>query len=194
MLLLIAHLTEIITTLRAAIAACAHPLVQREPARAPFFLILHNRVGRAARLIARLYTLWQAGRLPKPRPSQAGATRTRTPPVVTFPRARAWLVRIGGYRIAASGSHLQYFLQRPDLPEFLAAAPQALRHLRPLCQMLGADLPPGLLPAGLQPPKPPARPRIKPPKPPAAPPTGTPDRPIPRNILAAARAWRRRYG
>ena len=189
MLLLIAHLTEIITTLRAAIAACAHPLVQREPARAPFFLILHNRVGRAARLISRLYTLWQQGRLPKPRPSQAGATRTRTrtPPAVTFPRGRAWLVRIGGYRIAASGSHLQYFLQREDLPEFLAAAPQALRLLRPLCQMLGADLP-----AALQPPKPPARPRIKPPRP--APPTGTPDRPIPRNILAAARAWRRRYG
>ena len=193
MLLFIAHLTEIITTLRAAIAACAHPLVQREPARAPFFLILHNRVGRAARLIARLYTLWQQGRLPKPRPSQAGATRTRSTPAVTFPHGRAWLVRIGGYRIAASGSHLQYFLQRPDLPEFLAAAPQALRHLRPLCQMLGADLPAALLPAR-QPPKPPARPRIKPPKPQAAPPTGTPERPIPRNILAAARAWRRRYG
>ena len=147
----------------------------------------------AARLIARLYTLRQAGRLPKPRPSQAGATRiARNPPQVTFPRRRAWLIAMTDYRVAASGSHLQHFLARPDLPEVLAAAPQAMRHLRPLCRMLGTDLPPDLLPAGLQPPKP--RPRIKPPKPAPVPPAGTPFRPIPPNILAAARAWRRRYG
>ena len=185
------HLTQIIATLRAAIAACAHPLVQREPARAPFFMLLHNRVGRAARLFTRLYTLWQQGKLSPPRPSQAGATRTaRAAPAVTFPRGRAWLVALTDYRVAGCGSQLQHFLQRPDLPEFLAAAPQALRHLRPLCRMLGADLP-----AEFAPPRPmrSKSPKIRPPK--STPPsTGTPDRPIPRNILAAARAWRRRYG
>ena len=188
------HLTQVITTLRAAIAACAHPLVQREPARAPFFVLLHNRVGRAARLFIRLYTLWQQDNLSPPRPSQAGATRTaRAAPAVTFPRGRAWLVALTDYRVAGCGSQLQHFLQRPDLPAFLAAAPQAVRHLRPLCRMLGAELPPGLQPTNPSP----RPPKIRPPKspqPPAAPPAGTPDRPIPRNVLAAARAWRRRYG
>ncbi len=186
------HLTQIVATLRSVIAAIAHPLVQRAPARAPFFLVLHNRVGRAARLLTRLFDLWQQGRLPPPRPSQAGRPRT-TPsaPPIRFPRSRAWLVRIGGHRIAGSGSQLQHFLQRPDIPDFLAAAPQAARHLRPLCRMLGVEIPPAL--AVLRDPPIIRKPRAATPKP-AAPPAEPLRRPLPPYVLAAARAWRPRHG
>ena len=61
------------------------------------------------------------------------------------------------------------------------------RTLRPLCRLLGVDLP-----AALRPPAPkPRPPRQKPPEPP--PPTaGTPDRPLPRHIRLAVRAWKRK--
>ena len=42
---------------------------------------------------------------------------------------------------AEAGAWLHYFLQRDDMPAFLAAVPRAGRLLRPLCHMLGVPLP-----------------------------------------------------
>ncbi len=187
-LLLAAHLTQIVATLRDIIAAHAHTEVRRDAARAPFFVRLWNRVGRAARHVVRLHALWEQGKLPHPRPSRAGMPRAlRATPHAPFPRRHGWFTALAGYPAGGSASHLRHFLQRPDMPAFLLAVPQAGRHLRPLCRMLGVDLPPILQ----LPPRPP-----RPAKPsPAAfrpGPPGTPDRPLPREVRAAARAWRRK--
>jgi hypothetical protein len=172
-------------TLRAVIGLCAQVQLRRDPACGPLFQLLWNRVGRAARLVGRLHALWQQGRLPRPRPSRAGRrTTVPAPSRPEFPRRRAWLVDLGGHHAAGSGSQLQYFLQRPDAAEFLAAVPQAGRHLRPLCRMLGVDLPPVLQLPPRAPRKP--RPRTLLPSPPPL------DRPLPRYVLAAARAWRKK--
>ena len=187
------HITIILATLRAIIDTFADREVWRDPSRAPFYRLLYNRVSRAAVLIARLHALWQQGRLPRPRAPRPGRTRAPNPtPIPSLPRRHAWLVARAGYRAAGIGSQLAEWLKRPDMPDFLAAAPQAGRHLRPLCRMLGVDLPPFLQ----LPPNPPRPPRPRPSRPPATsqPTATTPDRPIPPYVLAATRAWRKKYG
>ena len=75
------------------------------------------------------------------------------------------------------------------MQDFVQAAPQAGRLLRPLCRMLGLIVPDYLrLPAR---PKSPAKAPPLPPKHQAAHHTGTPDRPLPPEIRAAARAWKK---
>ena len=191
------HLTSIVATLRNVIAAISLAAVRRDPTIGPLFILLWNRVGRAVRLVNRLHELWQQGKLPRPRPSRAGQPRptraipdpTSTPaPRPRIPRGRSWLINLGGWHVVGSASQLQHFLLRPDLAVFLAAVPQAGRHLRPLCRLLAVDFPPSLQ----LPPRPPRRrpSRARP----VSPDVGQFDRPIPRNILAAARAWRPRHG
>ena len=194
------HLTQIVATLRAVIGICAQVQARRAPAppaldAGPLFILLWNRVGRAARLVARLHALWQQGILHRPRPSRAG--RPSTPPAVPpaipplrIPRRRAWLIALGGHHAAISGSQLQHFLQRPDAAEFLAAVPRAGRHLRPICRMLGVDLPPCLqLPPRA--PRAPRKPRPRNPHSLRSVPSPN-DPPMPRYVLAAARAWRKK--
>ncbi len=84
---------------------------------------------------------------------------------------------------AAAASQLQHLLADPAMADLLAAAPQAGRLLRPLCQMLGVRPPParslssGRKQAGpVGPPPPPVcpaappHPSVHPRPPPAAPP------------------------
>ena len=133
-----------------------------------------HRLTRTITRFERLVTRWQAGTLPKPRTRPRPlAPRTRRP-AQTFPTGNAWLIRrVQHHNVNAAASQLRYFLDNtPDLAAFLAAAPQANRLLRPLCQMLGLTPPVPL------PPRPPAAPRShpRPPRPPkprvsAAPPS-----------------------
>jgi len=187
------HLATVLATLRTAITAIVGGLVRRDPAHAPMIQLLWNRIGRAVDRVARLHALWQQGRLPPPRPSRAGIARAPRPAPARLPSRRAWLVALGGHHIAAAGSHLRIFLERPDLAEFLAAAPQAGRHLRPLCTMLGVTPPPMLQ-------LPPRPRRTRQPRPPRPPAPGSraalaaipPDRPLQPYVLAAVRAWYRK--
>ncbi len=168
----------------------AHHAAQ-DRARTAFLVLVWNVVGRAGTRLANLFARWQAGTLPRPRP-RPGRTRKPSapiPPNRRLPRTAAWLL----HHIppsAVAGNRLASFLARPDFAEFLAAAPQAARILRPLCRMLGTPLPPALQ----LPPRPPRRrpPRPRPAQPAPAPgaPTGTPPRPLPAYVRAAARAWR----
>ncbi len=193
------HLTHIVTYLRTLLARIL-PLEHRPAAEGPpLYVVLSNRVGRYAERIARLYALFLAGRLPPPRPSRAGcpppAPQEAAPapprPRSVVPRAKFWLLRLGRHDIAAAGTQLQAWLERPDLPDFIAAAPQAGRHLRPLCRLLAVPLPPFLrLPERRRPRRPtPAAPRRPPARHSLRLPPG--DRPFPPNVLAFARAMRK---
>ncbi|MCX7378254.1 MAG: hypothetical protein NTY94_16105 [Alphaproteobacteria bacterium] len=198
MLSLPGHLIHIVATIRAVIGLLTPPVAARE-SHALMLQLLFNRVGRAARLFARLYALWQANRLPTPRPRG-----TRRPPQATpapshaqnprIPRAKSWFVNAGRHHAGLAHAQLVAFLERPDLPAFLATAPTAGRYLRPLCRLLAVPQPTFLA----LPPRPrpkrtplPATPRAPSLRNPILPPGDPPFRPY---VLAAARHFRKKYG
>ena len=126
------------------------------------------RIARTATRVQALYDRFRAGTLP-PRPTPAQPPRPPRPHAPSrapkLPRAKAWVTARIGYRAAGYGCQLSALLDDPDFPEFLAAAPQAGRILRPLLHMLGIDLPPLLA----RPARPPAPRRVPPPPAPHAP-------------------------
>ena len=152
----------------------------------PFINALTQRLSRLAARFADLSRKFEAGTLPPLRPTARLTKRSPAavarPPAVTaavtaaFPSGFAWLQRWIPLTSYPRGM-IEQVLADPDLPEFLAAAPQAGRVLRPLCHMLGIAPPPAVAC-----PKPSARPR---PNTPAAPrpaprsPPPIPDHPIP---------------
>ena len=151
------------------------------------WILLWHRLARTANRVQALFTRWQNNTLPLSRPARPSASRaTPQQPIARLPRARGWInARIP--ESAPSAGMLDMLLQEPELPAFLAAAPQAGRLLRPLVRALGLQSPDWLkLP---EKPKP-AR-RVPAPAARAPEPRGTPDRPLPPYIRAAVRAWKR---
>jgi hypothetical protein len=148
----------ILTGLRAALAAKA----ATDRMLAALLGLVWSRISRMQQRLERLIAHWRAGTLPTPRPSRAGQLRKHTPKP-NFPTAPAWLVARVGYTAAGFASQLQHALSDPEWAEFLAAAPQANRLLRPLCHMLGIE-PPVPLPRTPRRarPKPPPRPKPTP--------------------------------
>ena len=131
------------------------------------WILLDTRLARLAARFQALFARWRAGTLPKPCPSRAGRpARAQSAP--RLPSERGWINgRIAD--AAPCAGLLGYLLYDPGLPDFVAAAPQAGRILRPLCRMLAIDPPPYLR----LPPRParqrPARPaQPKQPRPPRA--------------------------
>jgi hypothetical protein len=135
---------------------------------AVFTIILCNRIVRASRRLTALLTRLAAGRAPRLRPSAAagqpragGPPAPPLPPALRLPRGRLWLFRAlenDAYRhnIAARGTQLQTLLHDPATLVLLATAPPAAlnslaRTLRPLCRLLGADLPELLRPPAAPP-------------------------------------------
>ncbi len=203
MLSLTDHITHIVALIRAAIGLL-NPPVKAQETHARMLQVLYNRVGRAARLFARLYDLWRQNRLPAPRPTRARtpkATPTaeaapERPHIPPIPRAKGWFVNAGRHHAGLAHYHLNAFLERQDLPEFLAAVPLAGRYLRPLCRLLAVPQPAFL--ALPQHPRRPRTPRPRTPRPrapnlrnPQLPPGDPPFRPY---VLAAARYFRKKYG
>ena len=127
---------------------------------------LWNRISRSRQRLARLLAHIAAGRLPRIRPlgirprSDAPRTEPNGAPAMPIPRRLLWLVIKLGYHAAGYGSQLNHLLQTPGVAETLAASPGALRTLRPICRMLGVDLP-----AALQLPPRPKKPRSRIPHP-----------------------------
>ncbi len=158
-------LDYLLTRLRATIAAKAAPL---RGALCALLNLAWNRISRAQYRLDKLIAKWRAGTLPKPRPSRAGqprkpaATTTERP---KFPYRRGWLLEFAG-EIPYLGEELQRQMEsQPEFAEFIAACPQAGRILRPLCHMLGIEVPATFR---REPPKRKPRPRAepRPPKPP----------------------------
>ena len=180
--------STILAGLRAAVAnssalKSANPAhAERARARSALLVLVWGRIGRMANRFEALFARWRAGTLPKFRSSRAGAPTTPREKS-RFPAGRAWLVHVVGYEAAGRASQLQHLLARPDMAEFLQAAPQAGRILRPLCHMLGIDPPlaaPPLEPQQPQPRGPQLIPPVRAPRTqPTAPPAGaqTPQRP-----------------
>lgn len=199
------HLTHIVATIRAVIRMLTPPVPARDP-RELMFQRLFNRVGRAARLFARLHALWLANRLPAPRPprrpkavsapeSPAAAPHAQLVQPPPIPRTKGWFIHAGRHHAALAHYQLGTFLERADLPEFLAAVPLAGRYLRPLCRLLVVPQP-----AFLALPPRPRQPRAQRPcaiaqrapslRNPRLPPGDPPFRPY---VLAAARHFRKKY-
>ena len=174
--------STILTGLRAAVANSsalrsvnpAH--AERVRARTALLVFVWGRIGRMANRFDNLFARWRASTLPnrtlaKPRPSRAG--QPTTPHERSkIPAGRAWLVGVVGYEAAGRASQLQHLLAHPDMAEFLHAAPQAGRILRPLCHMLGIDPPAGIATPPARSPPAPSRPA--PSRPPARPGTQAP--------------------
>ncbi len=141
--------------------------------------VLWRRHGRLANRFTTLFDRWQANTLPRPRarkparptPAQGNTDKDNTgkdntgqpTPDLRLPRANGWV----NHRIPDSApptGQLDAFLRdrAPELRQFLAAAPQAGRYLRPLCRALGLPQPDWLR----LPPRP-RRPRRRPPPEPA---------------------------
>ena len=164
-----------------------------QPATLPSetWLLLTHRLARIAQRFRALFARWQAGTLPAPRPSRAGTPSNRHPET-RLPSTRGWI----GARISAAApcaGTIEYLLHNtPQMRDFVQAAPQAGRLLRPLCRMLGLIAPDYLR-------LPPRLPRPKPATSCPPPACGgsrrgalvTPDRPLQPEIRAAARAWKK---
>ncbi|MCC6719563.1 MAG: hypothetical protein IT555_16905 [Acetobacteraceae bacterium] len=159
-------LCAILTDLRAAIGA--H--LGRDRTHQALLTEAWARIGRMSRRLQTLYSRWQAGTLPRLRPSRAGQSvtgqsRTDPPARAYFPRGHAWLASHADHHVRGHASQLAHLLARPDAEAFLAAVPRAGRILRPLCRMLGIAVPaPIALPP--RPRKPRPRPRPAPRQPP----------------------------
>jgi len=182
-------LTQVFADLLSRIRAALANHASRQHHISGLVALVYARLTNIALRMDRLALLWHANKLPKPTGSRPGRLRApRHAPSVPYPRRSLWLVRLA-QPTAQFIQQVEMFLARPETLALIQAAPQAGRLLRPLCHAYGIVLPEYLKlpprprrPTTPKPPRPPRRARF------ALPPG---DRPLPKNILAAARAWRR---
>lgn len=169
-------LGTILTGLRDLVAAAAH----KDVANRAILILACRHIGRVTARLLRLMEQWRAGTLPKPgKPRPGRPSRPRATP--RLPMRRAWLRALAGHNVTNRATGLATLLASPDFAEFIAAAPQAARHLRPLWRMVTSLPPP---PAIAPPPRPRRAPRPRPPRPPAPPLN------LPAYVQQAASAWR----
>ena len=159
------YIERLLTHLLASIAALGCP-----PWGAPVDWLLqrtHHRVNRLRRRLLALIAKWRAGKLPKPRPPRPGRVSKPNPDREKFPTAHGWLTRHGGNnQIGAwAGQFYHQFHYDTEVTRFLAEVPQAGRYIRPLCHMLGIELPDALKPAPRK-----RKPRVPKPRKPRLPP------------------------
>jgi hypothetical protein len=130
------NFTTLLTGLQAAIAVVA----AHERSLTVLLVAVWGRIGRISTRLERLIALWRAGKLPTPRAwlgRVPGATAGK--PRSALPTTPAWLL-VAVREAAPFGARLEHLLSEAECEEFLAAAPQARRLLRPLCRMLGVGV------------------------------------------------------
>ena len=137
-------LATLLTAVLKGMCLALGPYVNRDSDRKPVLRLAWTRISRAATRFQALFARWQSNTLPTPRPSRPAEPRQRAPKPY-FPAGRAWLAGSTDHHVRGRASQLEHLLNHPDMPAFLAAAPQAGRILRPLCHMLGITMPPTLL-------------------------------------------------
>ena len=129
---------------------------------------LWRQITRAQARIASLMASLAAGRLRRRIRDCRGIPGGRSPRPHLPPRRYAWLLTALRHEAAVYRNQLERLLAEPATRDLLAAAPAALRTLRPLCHLLAIPLPPA--------PRRPRRPRTRQPDPApasqAAPPPG----------------------
>ena len=176
-LLLLQSLADRFGSLSRALKESVAKHIAKDRNSGPWIVEVCTRVSRLTARLLRLLAQLEAGTLPPPRkrPKRAPTPKLEAKPEADPParparpklsRAFGWLGRTV-WEARISGSQLRTLLAEPEVQELLAATPQAGRILRPLCQMLGVELPPVLqLPARPRA-KRPSRARPKRPRPPA---------------------------
>ncbi len=179
-------------------------------ALAPRTNTIWNHIARTRARVLAIFALLAAGksprihpRTPRPAPRPVAQTQPTATPrrrALPLPRRHAWLARTADFQVRNCASQLRTLLDEPETQSLLATAPPGARialarALRPLCRMLGVDLPPCFERAGPPPPPRPAKPRA-PALPRRAPPRPAepPFRPLPAYVRATVRAWKPRYG
>ena len=108
--------------------------------------LVHRRLGQILRRMEGMVSRFQAGLLRPVGVRGAGKPglaevpgRRRACGVRLWPCRFAWLVREVGFEAAGFGCQLRALLETPELSALLAACPQAIRVLRPLCRMLAIE-------------------------------------------------------
>ena len=202
---LIAWLEAIFSGLMRSVGTCQ---VALGPRAWPIYLRLQRARNRIVALLTKLATLIAAGKTPRAptrrirptpatraptpriRPKPAAHTpRPTIPPEQRMPRGRAWLSGALDYHGRGHAHYLTVIFGNPEWVAAIAQSPGVVRTLRAYCHVLGIDLPEAL--------RLPPRPRKPRPPKPARPRRGAShmlpgDRPLPKYVLAAARAWKRR--
>jgi hypothetical protein len=109
----------------------------------PQMLLVHRRITATFQGIERLLVRFRAGRLwrisQRARGQKARARVAGGGPSLS--RRFGWLVQAGRHQAASFGGQLQTVLNTPEMVALLAASPQAVRMLRPLCRALAVELP-----------------------------------------------------
>jgi hypothetical protein len=111
----------------------------------PLIIRILNRLREIKQRFARVAARLAAGHCS---PRKSGGPRPGRPPgrPNRLPTSVAWLIKLVP-EAAASASQLRTLLADPEMAALLAAAPVPMaRTLRPLCRMLGVDVPPMLAP------------------------------------------------
>ncbi len=123
-----------------AILAGLAGLVARRFVRMPhlvgFTLLLWGRLNRAVPRLAGALGSSAKARAKRARVKQVDRVRP-----VELPRGRGWLVRELGWEAAGYRSQLEALLAEPGMQAALAQLPGVGRILRPICRMLGAEVP-----------------------------------------------------
>jgi hypothetical protein len=146
------NLSAVILGLRVAVAAWGGRRLLDEA----LVHLVHRRLGEIVRRIEGMVARFQAGRL-RPalvrgagEPGSGDVLRPRREAGVRiWPCRFAWLVRAAAWEAAGFGCQLRAVLETPEMVAFLAACPQAVRVLTPVCRALAIEtavLRPGVAP------------------------------------------------
>ncbi len=129
------NLSAVILGLRVAVAAWGGRRLLDEA----LVHLVHRRLGEILRRIEGMVSRFQAGRLRRvgvagevPRPRREVGVRV-------WPGRFAWMVQVVGWEAAGFGSQLRAVLETPEVVALLAACPQAVRVLTPVCRMLAIE-------------------------------------------------------
>ena len=126
-------------------------------------MAFHWRVSHMHVRLERLWLRFKAGKL-RPTTTRAAEKRTTGPrkPAVLMPRKWGWMLAAGKHHAGYYTFQFSQLLTKPEMMEFLEAAPQARAMLRPVCRAFGVDLPWVLPPTRTPKPPKPRKPRPKP--------------------------------
>jgi hypothetical protein len=104
-----------------------------------------KRVNRLRLRFLALVAAFRTGRLRPPRPGRhGGGANGKRPKPVRLPSKFGWMLRYGS-EVACRRSQLEHWLTtNADAAAFIAEVPHSRRILRPLCHMLGIEVPEAL--------------------------------------------------
>jgi hypothetical protein len=170
--LTVEELARTLDAILASLLALLRTFARYTSALGPLATPIWNRISRTRVRLARAMAHLAAGHTRHP--TQPRTPRPRQAPHEQDPRSHVpvrrhgWLGALLDHHVRAYASQLEFLLARPGAAALIAASPGATRTLRPLCRMLGTELPAALrLPPRPRSARPwPARP--KPAKPPRA--------------------------